>query len=290
MARLFRLVATLLALGCADAARAETILFVGNSFTFGHLSPVMRYRPDTVTDLNGEGIGGVPALFAAFAREAGLDYQVSLETHPGVGLDWHWDNALAKIDRPWDHVVLQSLSVLDIQKPGDPALLVRDVGRFTQALKRRNPKVDVVLDATWSRADMTYATPSPWKGKPIFAMADDLSCAYRAAAAATPGVRAVAETGEAFNRAIRTGFAEPNPYAPTAGKADLWAVDHYHASAFGYYLEGLVIFGTVTGRDPLSLGASETAAHDLGFSPQQTLTLERIAHDQIAHHDRGRTC
>ena len=57
----------LLALGAAHAAPATSILFIGNSFTFGAGSPVHFYRADTVTDLNKEGIGGVPALFKSFA-------------------------------------------------------------------------------------------------------------------------------------------------------------------------------------------------------------------------------
>ena len=39
-------------------AAAETILFVGNSFTYGAYSPVWKYRAETVTDLNGTGVGG----------------------------------------------------------------------------------------------------------------------------------------------------------------------------------------------------------------------------------------
>jgi hypothetical protein len=284
-----RLFAAVLVCAAAGAAQAETILFVGNSFTFGFLSPVQHYRTSTVHDLNGEGIGGVPALFKRFADESGLAYDVSLETHPGIGLDWHWANALSKIDRPWDHVVLQSYSTLDADHPGDPGLLVRDVARFAGVLSRRNPKVDIVLDATWSRADLTYATPSPWRGKPIFAMADDLSCAYRKAAAAAPEVRGVVETGEAFNRAIRAGVAEPNPYdGAAAGQIDLWAVDHYHASTYGYYLEALMVFGKVTGRDPRSLGPGETAATELGLAPEQAAALERLAHDELgASSSRG---
>ena len=286
---LARLIAAVLACVAAGAARAETILFVGNSFTFGFLSPVQPYRASTVHDLNDEGVGGTPALFKRFTDEAGLDYDVSLETHPGVGLDWHWANARSKIDRPWDHVVLQSLSVLDGAHPGDPGVLVRDVAWFAQALARRNPKVDVELDATWSRPDLTYDRPSPWRGKPIFAMADDISCAYRKAAAAAPEVRGVIETGEAFNRAIRAGVAEPNPYAGAAsGQIDLWAVDHYHASTYGYYLEALMVFGKVTGRDPRSLGPGETAAAELGVSPRQATALQQIAHDQLTRGDAER--
>src|ERR1700752_4997353 len=60
-----RMAAALLGLAALqDTACAETILFVGNSFTFGAETPLVQgYRPDTVTDLNHEGIGGVPALF-----------------------------------------------------------------------------------------------------------------------------------------------------------------------------------------------------------------------------------
>jgi hypothetical protein len=278
----FAFLLAVLGLATAGAAKAETILFVGNSFTYGGHSPVQQYRPASVHDLNGEGVGGAPALFKRFTEEAGLDYDVSLETHPNVGLDWHWANALSKLDRPWDHVVLQSLSTLDPARPGDPSLLVRDVGRFATLFRARNPKVDIELDATWSRADLTFANPSPWNGKPIFAMGDDLSCAYRKAAAAMGRVRGVIETGQAFNRAFRTAVADPNPYdGLTPGQVDLWADDHYHASTWGYYLEALMMFGQVTGRDPRSLGPQETAAKDLGVSPAAASALQKVAHDQL---------
>jgi hypothetical protein len=291
--RLALVVAAVLPLAAGVAgARADTILFVGNSFTYGANSPVWRYRASTVHDLNDEGVGGVPALFKRFTEEAGLDWQVSLETHPGAGLDWHWANGLSKIDRPWDHVVLQSYSTLDAQRPGDPAKLIDDVGRFAERLHARNPKVDIRLNATWSRPDLTYAAPSPWHGKSIFAMADDLACAYGRAAHGSPYVAGVVETGEAFNRAIRTGVADPNPYDGTAfGQVDLWSYDHYHASTYGYYLEALMIFGAVTGRDPLSLGPRETAGEELGLSQQQTVALQQVAHDQLAAGDAAsRAC
>ena len=80
-------------------ACANTILFVGNSFTFGGDSPpVQEFQPETVTDLNREGMGGVPALFKAFTREAGLTYDVSLETASGMNLDFHHDQAARRPD------------------------------------------------------------------------------------------------------------------------------------------------------------------------------------------------
>src|SRR5262245_46666331 len=107
--------------GLQAVACAETILFVGNSFTAGAGSAVEHFHPETVTDLNREGIGGVPALFAAFARQSGLAYEVHLEVAGGMNLDFHDEQKAALIVRAWDHVVLQGYSTLDAEAPGDAA-------------------------------------------------------------------------------------------------------------------------------------------------------------------------
>jgi hypothetical protein len=267
----------------AAAAHADTILFVGNSFTFGALSPVWHYRAGTVTDLNNEGIGGVPALFKLFTTEAGLTYDVSLETSPGKDLQWHIDNRTPLLNRAWDHVVLQSFSTLDAKAPGDPANLVRTAAIMARMFHDKNPKVDIRLDSTWSRADLTYQPAGHWYGKPIDAMEKDLRAGYDKAAAGSPYIRGVMPVGQAFNRAIESGLATPNPYKGEGpGQIDLWAFDNYHASAYGYYLEALVEFGAITGKDPLSLGPRETAAMELGISPAQATALQQVAHDQLA--------
>ena len=96
-------------------------------------------------------------------------------------------------------------------------------------------------------------------------------------------IAGVIEVGSAWNRAIDTGFADPNPYdGIEPGKVDLWAYDNYHASSFGYYIEALMVFGSVTGKDPLSLGPRETAALELGISPAQAVAMQQIAHDELA--------
>ena len=271
----------------ASAARADTILFVGNSFTYGALSPVWHYRAGSVTDLNKEGVGGVPALFKLFTTEAGLSYDVSLETSPGKDLQWHIDNRTPVLDRAWDHVVLQSFSTLDAKAPGDPTNLVRTAAVMAKMFHDKNPMVDIRLDSTWSRADLTSQPAGHWYGKPIDAMEKDLRAGYDKAAAGSPYIRGVLPVGQAFNRAIETGLATPNPYKGEGpGQIDLWAFDNYHASAFGYYLEALVAFGAITGKDPLSLGAGETAAKELGFSPAQATALQQVAHDQLAAEGR----
>src|SRR5580700_3878042 len=112
----------------AGNSSAGSILFIGNSFTFAYGSPVRYYRADSVTDLNGTGQGGVPALFKSFAAQAGLSYDVYLETEPGVGIDWHLEHKLDVISqRPWDGVVMHGFSTLDPKKPGDPTVLIASV-------------------------------------------------------------------------------------------------------------------------------------------------------------------
>jgi len=264
------------------AAAPTRLLFIGNSFTFGELSPVHFWKSDSVTDLNGEGIGGVPALVKAMTVEAGLDYDVSLETHPGVGIDWHLANKLDVLTKqPYDVVVMHGYSTLDADKPGDPAKLVETVTRLATALRGVNPRVAIHLTATWSRADQTYPQGRPWFGKPIETMALDVRAGYDKAAAAAHAA-SVIPVGEAWNRAIATGIADANPYdGIDAGKIDLWAIDHYHASAQGYYLEALMVFGDLTGIDPRSLGASECSAYELGFVGAPARALQRVAFDEL---------
>lgn len=276
------LVLAWLSLGGATASAPRTILFVGNSFTYADKSPVMRYRPDSVTDLNRDGIGGVPALFKAFADQAGLDYAVSLETAPRIGLDFHLREKRALIDRRWDVVVLQGYSTLDRDKPGDPTAHIASAKQLAEMVTRANPKVDVELVSTWTRADLTYPPDEHWSGKPVAAMATDLRAASELARRATPDIDGIVPVGEAWNRAMATGVADPDPYDGLAyGQVDLWTWDQYHASAYGYYLEALMVFGRVTGVDPRVLGERERAANDLGLEPRVVKALQQIAFDQL---------
>src|SRR6478672_1002856 len=128
-----------LALAGRPAVRPVAILFIGNSFTFGDGSPVKTWRPDSVKDLNDEKIGGVPALFKSFTAQADLDYDVALETHPGVGLDYHLTNKREVLgSRPWDVVVMHGYSTLDSANPGDPAKLIATAGEMARFLASGN--------------------------------------------------------------------------------------------------------------------------------------------------------
>ena len=269
-------------------AIAETsTLFIGNSFTFGWGSSARYYRANTVVDLNNEGLGGVPALFKSFTQQAGLDYNVFLETRGGSDIQFHLDHKLAVIGQtPWDQVVMHGYSTLDPNKPGNAKTLVNSTAAMVAFLRRINPDVAVFLTATWPRADQVYLSNKHWSGTSLERMTRDVRDGYDLAAA-TPGVIAVNAVGEAWLRAIGSGLADANPYdGIDAGKIDLWSYDQYHASHFGYYLEALVVFGNLTGLDPRSLGTHECSGFELGMSETQVSMLQQAAFDQLSSEAR----
>ncbi len=269
--------------GSLGTGTVPSVLFIGNSFTFGAGTPVMKWGPGTVTDLNGTGIGGVPAIFKSFVTQAGRDFNVNLETSPGKNLQYHISEKADVIGRSWDYVLLQGHSLLDKEKPGDATTHASAAKALAELVRSKNPQADIRLVATWSRADQTYPEKGYWYGQPIEKMALDVRRGNDTAVKQSGGlIRQVIPVGEAWNRAIRTGVADPNPYdGLTAGQLDLWGADHYHASVAGYYLEALVIFGAITGLDPRSLGQREVAAAELGLSPEQAAALQKIAYAEL---------
>jgi hypothetical protein len=279
-----RFVISLIAVAALVATEpARSILFVGNSFTFGAMSEVMTYRKDSVEDLNGDGMGGVPALFRRFADEAGLRYEVSLETAAGQTLSWHLANKRPALERKWDAVVLQQYSTLDPEKPGDVTETIAAAQDITKLLRAHNPRVDISLVATWTRPDLTYPAGKHWSGERIDQMALDLRRADDRVRALDQSIARIVPVGQAFNCAIAGGIADPNPYdGVTAGQIDLWATDYYHASTYGYYLEALTIFASVTRADPRRLGRNEKAAHDLQIPPSLAVKLQAIARQASA--------
>lgn len=272
-----------LACGSAGAAAAKSVLFVGNSFLFGSGSAVRFYRADTVTDLNHEGIGGVPALFKSFTQQAGLDYDVSLETRGGSGLDFHLKEKLPEIgSRSWDAVVMHGFSLLDADRPRDPAKLIATSKQMADFLRGKNPAAEIYLISTWARADNVYPAKGAWHGTSVDDMTRDVRRAYDQAARGA-SIKQIIPVGESWLRAMKAGVADQNPYdGIEAGKVNLWTYDSYHASTHGYYLQALVIFGTLTGTDPRSLGDSECSAFELGMSRGEVRSLQQVAFDELA--------
>ncbi|RPI53678.1 MAG: PEP-CTERM sorting domain-containing protein, partial [Acidobacteria bacterium] len=100
--------------------------------------------------------------------------------------------------RPWDIVVMNGQSTLDLQKHGDPTKIVLTAKQLADFLHSRNPKVQIHLVATWSRADQTYPSTGAWFGKPIEQMARDVRAGNDKAAAGPPAITSVIPVGEAW--------------------------------------------------------------------------------------------
>jgi len=151
-----------------------------------------------------------------------------------------------------------------------------------------NAPFTTVTDPTTGAISFTSTPATSFYGS-LAAMTEDLRASYAAAAAGagadgSGGIAGIAPVGESFLRAVQSGVATANMYAPGAasdGLIDLWFDDGTHASKYGSYLSALTLFGTITGLDPALLGANEIAAHDLGISAAQALLLQRVASDQL---------
>ena len=132
-----------LALGAGPTvADPLSVLFVGNSYTFGRVDPVMSYNAANVRDLtaamwvaNPAGSNafephpwsGVAGIFKQFTVQAGLDYDVALSTRNAASLRGHllntnpagWDLRGNIGSQVWSQVVLQEQSDEPlIKRPG----------------------------------------------------------------------------------------------------------------------------------------------------------------------------
>ena len=268
---------------------ARQILFIGNSFTHGGFDPAMHYNATNVSDLDATGYGGVPGIFKQLTVEAGLNYTVAIEAVSGQTLQYHDQNKLPQIGaKRWDVVVMQDYSTLDPNDPGNPANLVTYSKLIEQYVHgagnpNANPAALVYLLATWARADELYATPGGhWYGDTVEQMDADLAAAYAQAAANDAAITGVLPVGDGFELAIEDDIADRNPYdGIDAKKVNEWNTDGHHASAWGSYLESLIVFGRITGVDPRTLGKHCAAAQGLGLTPHDAVRAQKTAYKEL---------
>ena len=133
-ARSLLLAAALAATGTsASAGDPIKILFVGNSYTFGRVDPVLSYNAANVHDLTAafnavssagsnpyepHPWGGVPGIFKKFTDESGLSYDVSISARNAATLRGQflntanaaWDLRGNVASQVWNTVVLQEQS------------------------------------------------------------------------------------------------------------------------------------------------------------------------------------
>lgn len=177
-----------------------------------------------------------------------------------------------------------------------------EIDRGTFENPNGHPATEVFLYQTWARQNLidgafevttNRETGEVTRGTELstgtfFAtleeMTDDLAASY--AAAAGPGFAGVAPVGEAFMRAVQSGIATRSMWADDAltdGLIDLWYDDGTHASKHGSYLSALVLYGTLTGLDPIDFGRDEQAAKALGIDPTSAVLLQRTASAQLGY-------
>lgn len=318
------------------AARApQRILFVGDSLTHGRYAPVRSYgamRPGSgaigdaarVVDENFGQTGaraefepgpwgGIPGIFARFAVEAGLDYDVHLEAMSATSLAKHARVASNVINRPvWDAVVLQELSAkplpfaLTHSRASDPAGFCTSVATLARGIRAAAPHARVYLYETWASADRAKALAGEpgsdgFRARYLDRIADIVAAyrdAFERARRADPSIVAVAPVGRAWQRAWTTGVADPDPYAPS-GAPLLWygrhahgdppmsRPDYLHPGVLGAYLSALVLFQQIAGVDVRTFGPHEQAAAQLGIAPQMAERLQAVASDTVRHEQAG---
>ena len=171
-----------------------------------------------------------------------------------------------------------------------------------------NPNAPIFGSSTVAATGNKAYAPYVGDANPIAAMASDLHNAYQNAASTyntgnpTQSHVNVALAGDAWVSAINLGFAQQNPFLTSepAGQVDLWDSNPllacctvpigYHPSAYGDYLDALVLFGQITGVDPLTLvsefdpanaGYADLAAVALGISAPLAYDLAVAAEDTL---------
>ena len=244
--------------------RADNVLFVGNSFTFGAEAPMVVLY------------GGVPKLFEAIARAKGKEVTAWSVVGPGKDFAWHLKqpataNALAA--RTWNWVVLQDYSTRPTHVGDIPGFL-RDGATFSDRIAVASPHAGIILYETWARPAVFYTGAPGHDFTGAQQMMAELHNSYAQLAAnlakSNPNreVR-VAQVGTAF---ARTGDEDP--------MINLNAKDDHHSTKEGYYLAALVIYETI--YHDSAKGAPTSFMHGLlQYPPDVAAKLQAVA-DEIA--------
>jgi hypothetical protein len=116
--------------------------------------------------------------------------------------------------------------------------------------------------------------------------------AYYSAASQDGAIAGVAPLGDAWQRALTEGIANPDSLV-TSSLPLLWydinaindpsitQPDLHHPSVYGAYLIGLVLFQQITGVDVRTLGMTEKAAEQLGVPAPVAVQLQQVAWESV---------
>ncbi len=200
-------------------------------------------------------------------------------------------------------------SVAACQAAGGGTFCNSTTNRTIPANPNANASAQVYLQQTWARPNLINppgtSTPDPRTGNAIYSttpapsyfssleeMTTELTAAMNnvasfAGADGSGGIEGVIPVGQAFLRAVQNGVATRDMYGPTAGSdglIDLWFNDGTHASVHGSYLSALMLFGSLTGLDPASLGVANFEAEygALGITAADARLLQLVASEEWA--------
>ncbi len=240
----------------------------------------MRYRPDLVRDLNAKALAACPRCSRRLRRRrARTGSQLGNRARPRPRLSLRTE--AQAIDRRWDVVVLQATARSTRSGRAIRCANAEAAGLLTAMLRRANPRVRVELVSTWSRADLTYRTASPWRGKPITAMADDLATGNAYALRRFPeisGTIPVARLGTELGRSglpIRTLMT-----VSPLGRSICGAGTSITPARRAIIWRRCRIRKDHRVRRPAA-GEQERAGIDLGLEPRLIGRLQAIAHSEV---------
>ncbi len=228
--KLALLVAVLAATFAPCVARAQSILFIGNSFTYADFG--VEAKP----------AGGVPELFARIARQSGHAPETKMIAPGGTTMHQHFDGKAGEIvaiqSRKWDYVVLQGYSLDATTAAPHPGEFLEYGRKLADVIRKNNPATKIVLYETWA-----YPIGHPgFSGKftDQAQMLDQIAAGYRTLARDIDAT-AIAPVGDAFLEA-ETCPRHYDLYAPKL---------NYHSNDTGYTLSALVFARTIYGEDAL---------------------------------------
>jgi len=188
----------------AAFAAPTTILFVGNSYTFGRVDPVLSYNTGNVDDMTRprpadpepnftdtagtrawepHPWGGVPGIFKQLADQAGVAFDVSMSTRNAASLRGHFLNTANGGNTDWDlrgNIAKKKWDIVVLQEQSDAAL---PAGRGANA---NNPLFSTYADKIeeFIRVGATYN----YRERDIFGGTGGTTAQRNAACAALTGL------------------------------------------------------------------------------------------------------
>lgn len=223
--------------------RAEEILFIGNSFTYGGVQKGVADH------------GGVPKLVEAIAASKGKKADTTMLTTGGKDWGFHLRNpatdaALKK--KPWNWIVLQDYST-KATHVGSVDEFMHNGETFYTRIALASPDAHIVLYETWAlgaKNKIFAPVSSPLKYASPAEMYDEVHKNYNALQIALQAKDPrrqvlVAPVGTAFEHCV---LEHP--------EINLYTSDYKHADQEGSYLAALVLYATLFNDSPV--GATST--------------------------------